>query len=222
MFNEVRYGVQHSGDSNASATPGYGTYFTYNNVPLRIGANLLSLYLGFNTSGATVPYIDQPNTTGRHYITTIYDTFTKIKGDHTITAGGSFRKTDWHDTGENFPLPTYALGTPSGDPLPGQLFTAATLPGDINTDLGNASGAAALYNELTGRVASARLGVVVDPATKQYGGFINHTWTRTYMGGAYVQDRWRIKNNLTLNYGLRWEGQGDMYDAWKASPPSPR
>ena len=65
---------------------------------------------------------------------------------------------------------------------------------------------------MTGRVASARLGVVVDPATKQYGGFINHTWTRTYMGGAFVQDRWRIKPNLTVNFGLRWEGQGDMYD----------
>ena len=203
-FNEFRYGVQHSGDSNASATPGYGTYFTYNNAPLRIGANL--------PFGGTVPYIDQANVTGRHYITTIYDTFTKIRGNHTITAGGSYRETDWHDTGETFPLPTYGLGTPSGDPLPGQLFTATTLPGDINTDLGNASGAASLYNELTGRVASARLGVVVDPQTKQYGGFINHTWTRTYMGGAYVQDRWRAKPNLTLNFGLRWEGQGDMYD----------
>jgi hypothetical protein len=204
MFNEFRYGVQHSGDSNASATEGYGTYFTYNNVPLRIGNTL--------PFGATVPYRDQANVTGRHYITTIYDTLTKIKGNHTITVGGSFRSTDWHDTGETFRLPTYGLGTPSGDPLPGQLFTAATLPGDVNTDLGNASGAASLYNELTGRVASARLGVVVDPATKQYGGFINHTWTRTYMGGAYAQDRWRIKPNLTLNFGLRWEAQGDMYD----------
>lgn len=203
-FNEFRYGVQHSGDSNASATAGYGTNFTYNNVPLRIGGTL--------PFGATVPYIDQQNVTGRHYITTIYDTYTKIRGNHTITAGGSYRKTDWHDTGETFPLPTYSLGTPSGDPLPGQLFTAANMPGAVNTDLGNGSGATMLYNELTGRVASARLGEVVDPATRQYGGFINHTWTRTYMGGAYVQDRWRILNNLTLNYGLRWEGQGDMYD----------
>ena len=133
MFNEFRYGVQHSGDSNASATAGYGTFFTYNNAPLRIGNTL--------PFGGTVPYRDQPNTTGRHYITTIYDTLTKIKGNHTITAGGSFRKTDWHDTGEQFPLPTYAIGTPSGDPLPGQLFTAATLPGDINTDLGLAPAA---------------------------------------------------------------------------------
>ena len=90
-FNEFRYGVQHSGDSNASATADYGTYFTYNGQPLRIGGTL--------PFGPTVPYIDQQNVTGRHYITTIYDTFTKIHGNHTITAGASFRKTDWKDTG---------------------------------------------------------------------------------------------------------------------------
>ena len=32
------------------------------------------------------------------------------------------------------------------------------------------------------------------------------------MGGFYVQDRWRIKPSLTLNYGLRWEIQGPMHD----------
>jgi hypothetical protein len=202
MFNEIRYGVQHSGDSNASATQGYGTYFTYNNTPMRIGGTL--------PFGATVPYIDQQNVTGRHYITTIYDTFTKVHGNHTITAGVSFRKTDWHDTGENFALPTYALGTPSGDTLPATLFTTTTVPGDAPGDL--PGGPANLYNELTGRVASARLGVVVDPNTKQYGGPINHTWTRSYMGGAYVQDRWRVASNLTVTAGLRWEAQGPMYD----------
>ena len=204
MFNEVRYGVQHSGDSNASATQGYGPYYTFNNVPLRISGN------GTLPYGATVPYIDQQNTTGRHYITTIYDTLTKIHGNHTITGGVSFRRTDWHDTGENFPLPTYALGTPSGDTLPATLFTSTTVPGDAPGDL--PGGPASLYNELVGRVASARLGVVVDPSTKNYGGFINHTWTRSNMGGAWAQDRWRVSPTLTLTAGLRWEAQGPMYD----------
>lgn len=215
MFNEIRYGVQHSGDSNASATTGYGSYFTFNNAPLRIGS-LMTFAPGTNPFvnnspiAATIPYIDQQNVTGRHYITTIYDTLTKIHGNHTITVGASFRKTDWHDTGETFPLPTYGLGTPSGDPLPGNLFTSATVPGDAGGDL--PGGPANLYNALVGRVASTRLGVVVDPATKQYGGFINHTWTESYMGGAYVQDRWRFSPALTLNAGLRWEVQGPMYD----------
>ena len=32
------------------------------------------------------------------------------------------------------------------------------------------------------------------------------------MGGVYIQDSWRISPTLTMNYGLRWEAQGDMYD----------
>jgi hypothetical protein len=134
-----------------------------------------------------------------------------VRGRHTINLGFSFRSTDWKDTGEVFPSPTYALGTPTGDPVPGVLFTAANLPGAINTELGNST-AAALYNSLIGRVAQANVTRVVNPDTFQYDGFHNWTWTRSYMGGAFVQDRWRVKPSLTLNYGLRWEVQGDMYD----------
>ena len=32
------------------------------------------------------------------------------------------------------------------------------------------------------------------------------------MGGIFIQDRWRVRPNLTVNYGFRWELQGDMYN----------
>jgi hypothetical protein len=38
LFNEVRYGTQHSGDSNALAE--YGDFYTVNGVPMRIGGHL--------------------------------------------------------------------------------------------------------------------------------------------------------------------------------------
>jgi hypothetical protein len=207
--NEFRYGVQHSGDSNASAD--YGPYYTYNNVPLRIGGNLpFAQGVAPNPISPVVPFIDQQNTTGRHFITTMYDTLTMNRGNHTLTVGFSYRRTDWKDIGQVFQVPTYALGTPSGDALPGQVFTAANFPGINNTLL--PADPAALYNTLTGRVAASNFTRVVDPDTLKYDGFHNFTWTRSLMGGAYAQDRWRISPTLTLNYGLRWEVQGPMHD----------
>jgi Carboxypeptidase regulatory-like domain len=208
-FNEFRYGVQHSGDTNTRDE--YGPYYKFNGVPLRIGGNL-QFASGNNPTSPVVPFIDQQNVTGRHFITTMYDTLTMNRGQHTITLGGSYRKTSWNDTAVVYPVPTYATGTPSGDPLQAsQAFTTTTLPGINPNDLGNPL---ALYNLLTGRVASSTLTRVVNPETLQYDGVQqqNFTFTNSKMGGLFAQDRWRIRRSLTLNYGLRWEVQSPMKD----------
>lgn len=199
-FNEFRYGVQHSGDTNARAE--YGSHYQFNGKPLRIGGTL--------QFGPTVPFIDQQNVTGRHFITTIYDTMTLNRGEHSFTLGASYRMTEWNDTGEIFQVPTYNTGTPAGDPLQvSSAFTTTTIPGISNTELGNP---VALFNLLTGRVSASNFTRVVDPETLKYNGFTNFTFTSSRMGGAYVQDRWRIRPTLTLTYGLRWEFQGPMQD----------
>ncbi len=197
-FNEFRYGVQHSGDSNEAAKSGYAVYDAYNNAPMLISG------LPFVS-----PYVHTaPNVTGRHFITTATDTATLIRGRHNIEIGGAFRETDWKDAAEVFQYPGYTVGVASGDPM-SSIFNSTTMPGAINTDYTNA---ASLYALLSGRISGVRQSEVVNPQTFQYNGSVNFTWTRSYMGGIYVQDRWRITPNLTLNYGLRWEVQGDQYN----------
>ncbi|HSB29077.1 MAG TPA: hypothetical protein VLE19_14525, partial [Pyrinomonadaceae bacterium] len=102
---------------------------------------------------------------------------------------------------------------PSGDPLPGAAFNAANFPGITNTLL--PGDPASLYNTLIGRVSASNFTRVVDPDTLKYDGVHNFTWTRSLMGGAYAQDRWRFSKSLTFNYGLRWEVQGPMHDVRK-------
>src|SRR5215472_5917560 len=95
LLNEVRYGVQHSGDSNASSA--YGSFLTNKGVPFRIGGRFNNGNLPFSDGtnlGPALPFIDQANVTGRHFITTLYDTLTLTRGQHTFTIGGSFRRTD--------------------------------------------------------------------------------------------------------------------------------
>ncbi|MCI0661681.1 MAG: TonB-dependent receptor [Acidobacteria bacterium] len=208
-FNEFRYGVQHSGDTNRRDE--YGPYYQFNGKPLRIGGTL-PFSLADPNEGPRVPFIDQANVTGRHFITTMYDTMTLNRGQHTITLGGSYRKTEWNDVAVVYQVPTYGTGTPAGDPLQAsQAYTTTTLPGINNSELGNPL---ALYNLLTGRVQAANFTRVVNPDTLQYDGIQeqNYTWTNSTMGGVYAQDRWRITPSLTLNYGLRWEVQGPMKD----------
>ncbi len=194
-FNEFRYGVQHSGDTNE--IEGYQIYNTYNDKVFRVAPPLIATLRP-----------DRNNTTGRHYITTVYDTVTMNRGAHSLSAGGTYRRTDWHDTTEAINYPRFAIGAPGSDPA-AAIFNTTSLPGVNASDIGTAQ---SLYYLLTGRVSGVTYQAFVDPATQKYGGVFNTTWTRSHMGGFFVQDRWRLRPNLTLNAGLRLEFQGDMFN----------
>lgn len=199
-FNEFRYGTQHSGD----VRPGSRDMYKINNRYMRVSPTLISAML-----------IDEAPVTGRHFIATMYDTATMIRGTHEITAGGSFRRTDWNDRwgdGANgiLGVPRYTIGYPAGDSV-SSIFSATSIPGINSNDI---STAASLYALLTGRVSRIADSAAVNPDTKKYDVVEQGKvlWTRNYMGGFFVQDRWRAKPNLTLNLGLRWELQGDPFD----------
>jgi hypothetical protein len=201
LYNEVRYGVQHSGDD----TP----HREFNDYKLNGMANTglplrLLLPLGLSALSA-----DNAPITGRHYITTLVDTATWLRGNHTFKFGGNYRDTQWHDTsfdgtgsGGFLGLPRYSIGSPSGDPAAG-FFSATTIPGLVAADQATAL---ALYSLLTGRVSQVQTGKVVDPATLQYSDKVyRENWTSAWFNGVFAQDSWRMKPNFTVNYGMRWE-----------------
>lgn len=127
----------------------------------------------------------------------IVDNVTKMIGRHTISFGGDFNRVG---TTESFPLfyPFEADFANLGSFL-GKDFVGAPHPFVIFFErFDKASG----FNETT-LDPSVYQGASVSAAIRnQAKGTLDHTYE-----GLYLQDKWRATNNLTFNYGLRWEGE---------------
>ena len=138
------------------------------------------------------------------YQYSIDETLTWLKGNHSITYGGSaFLGRAWDDSAQQVTGINLRFDT-ANDPAAG-LFSAANFAGASAAQLTDARD---LYALLTGRVGGITGLAALDPETNKY----TLNGKRRRAGkldnySAFIQDSWRLTPTVTLNAGLRYDVQ---------------
>ncbi len=168
--------------------------------------------LGINAGGVTTATAVNSPQRRNGPVQTFSDTLNWVKGNHTWTFGGNYTKTNLFSQfpngglvrGINFGIDQTSQG---GDPV-NSIFNSTNFPGANATQLANARG---IYATLVGRMTAVSGTAVADEDLNYTlnGNSIERAGQKSW--AVFAQDQWRIRPNVTLNFGLRYELQGPYY-----------
>jgi hypothetical protein len=132
------------------------------------------------------------------------DNVTWLAGKHTINFGGQYKLIRTLQTNLNRVVPTISFGINSTEGTAFTMFNATTMPGSTTAQQAEARN---LYAALIGRISGYASNAYLDESGRyvENGPLTQRFAQKTY--GLYAQDQWRIRPNLSVNFGLRWQPQ---------------
>jgi hypothetical protein len=201
LVNEFRGGFLYNVSLNAYNAPPLSLNnpqlgWNYPNVPYPQGSQMSGtvFYSGINTE---------------YPVFNASDSMTWQHGAHTMSYGFSWWREQNHYYNPVAGYPIANFGLANGDQAQGAftIGTGGTLPG---ATLGQQAEAEQLYAILVGRISGVQAGGGGYPFITSADNYVHEVGRYnldelTGGKGLFFQDSYRIRTNLTLNYGLRWD-----------------
>jgi hypothetical protein len=134
------------------------------------------------------------------------DNVTWVTRNHTVTFGGQLKNIQTISDAVGPVRSTVTFGDLGSilDPTLTQVFNATTLPGASNAELANAR---AVYSTIVGRVSAFASTAFLGADGRYALNGPRHFEIEEDTNGVFLQDQWRLRNNLSLSYGVRWQPQ---------------
>jgi hypothetical protein len=200
VVNEARYGLT-GGTVLFFPELGAPSFAEFGGIAPRFATNLANV---IGNSALSNPYSRSDPSRRNAPIQQFTDNLSWSHGAHNFNFGGSFSASQsWQQSVGTAVVPLVDFNAPSADPV-STIFSSSTLPGADPTQIARAR---SIYALLIGRVSAVNFSAAIDEEKKSYSVTdpfaIQRNSAKSF--GFYYQDYFKVRPNLNLNYGVRWE-----------------